>query len=81
MCKCETGSTSDGGKPINAIEYCEYYCSNSGFCGNGYIYEDEGNDCTGCKIGNKSLIRYLWISIQSLSPSKKYFWYYEFIVR
>lgn len=53
-CKCLSGGASDGGKEVNAMGYCNYYCSEGGYCGENGWYE-HGNfiDCTECLAGNK----------------------------
>ena len=52
-CKCASGASGDGGKDVNTQKYCEYFCSNNGFCGDGEIYKS-GTDCTSCKGKNLS---------------------------
>ena len=48
---CRSGSAGDGGKDISDEGVCEYYCSKSRYCGNGYWYKyyPESADCTKCK--------------------------------
>ena len=52
-CKaCKSGDSSDGGLPIDSNGVCEYFCSTSGYCGNGEAYKT-GDDCSGCRaLGN-----------------------------
>jgi len=53
-CKCENGTAMIGGKTVNKLGYCEYYCKWRGFpwheyyCGNGMAYS-MGRDCKACK--------------------------------
>ena len=53
-CKCLSGGAHAGGKEVNAAGYCNYYCSEAGYCGEDGCYETESFiDCTGCAAGNK----------------------------
>jgi len=48
-CQCKTGGEYDGGVAVNNAGYCNFYCSQWAYCGQGELYKTgEFVDCTGC---------------------------------
>ena len=64
MCKCTSSAMWDGGKEVDEHGYCNYYCNEWQFCGDGENYQ-KGNfiDCTGCSIG-KFFCIFLLVSLR-----------------
>ena len=50
----------EGGKPLNKGGYCYFYCSPSGYCGDGEDFIEHnmvpGIDCSACNIDNEGKI-------------------------
>ena len=49
-CKCTAGNAANGGKALNALGYCEFFCSKPfggvKYCGLGQDYQTAGStDC------------------------------------
>ena len=56
-CKCQSGSSSNGGINVNGAGYCTGHCSAagpSGWCGASSSYTIAGSvDCSACELGEK----------------------------